>query len=262
MAFRESHVEADGFRIRTLEAGEGPALVYLHGAGGLRMSRAHDLLSTRHRVIAFEMPGFGNTPENTRTATCPDMAATMAAAVSALGIEAFDLWGTSLGAKVALWLAIQAPQRVTALVLAAPAAIRPADAKGPPSGSPEQMAQMLYAHPDRMPPLTAPDPDVAAQTRRLVMRLVGPNRDEALETRMRALETPTLAVFGTHDRVIPPEMARFYRQLLPNGHVAFLYDTAHRLDAERPEAFVEIVDDFLARHEAFVIRRTESVLLP
>jgi hypothetical protein len=43
--FREGFVEADGFRIRYMEAGEGPALVHLHGAGGLRLTPAHELLS-------------------------------------------------------------------------------------------------------------------------------------------------------------------------------------------------------------------------
>ena len=57
-AFREGSVEADGFRIRYQEAGKGPPLVHLHGAGGLRLTSAHDLLSRAFRVIAFEMPGF------------------------------------------------------------------------------------------------------------------------------------------------------------------------------------------------------------
>jgi len=39
--FREDFVEADGFRIRYCEAGDGPVLVHLHGAGGPRLSRAH-----------------------------------------------------------------------------------------------------------------------------------------------------------------------------------------------------------------------------
>jgi pimeloyl-ACP methyl ester carboxylesterase len=34
MSFREGFVDADGFRIRYLEAGEGPVLVHIHGAGG------------------------------------------------------------------------------------------------------------------------------------------------------------------------------------------------------------------------------------
>jgi len=42
--FSEGFVEADGFRVRYCEAGQGAPLVHLHGAGGLRLNRAHDLL--------------------------------------------------------------------------------------------------------------------------------------------------------------------------------------------------------------------------
>ena len=56
-SFREGFVEADGFRIRYMEAGTGAPLVHLHGAGGLRLTPGHDLLSRQFRVIAFEMPG-------------------------------------------------------------------------------------------------------------------------------------------------------------------------------------------------------------
>ena len=38
MEFREDFVEADGFRIRYMEAGQGMPLVHLHGAGGMRMT--------------------------------------------------------------------------------------------------------------------------------------------------------------------------------------------------------------------------------
>ena len=83
-AFREGFIEADGFRIRYAEAGEGVPLVHLHGAGGLRLTPAHDLLARHFRVIAFEMPGFGHSPENTRTRTLPELALTMARAADAL----------------------------------------------------------------------------------------------------------------------------------------------------------------------------------
>ena len=124
-AFREGFVEADGFRIRYMAAGEGPALVHLHGASGLRLTRGHDLLSRQFRVIAFEMPGFGASPENDRTRDMAELAATMATAAAALGLDQFNLMGTSFGGKTALWLAAQQPERVRALVLEAPAAIRP-----------------------------------------------------------------------------------------------------------------------------------------
>ena len=102
-AFREGFVEADGFRIRYCEAGQGAPLVHLHGAGGLRLNAAHDLLATRYRVIAIEMPGFGQSAENIRTRTMPELAATIVKAADALGLDRFDLMGTSFGGKAALW---------------------------------------------------------------------------------------------------------------------------------------------------------------
>jgi pimeloyl-ACP methyl ester carboxylesterase len=260
-AFTEHFVEADGFRIRTMQAGEGTPLIHLHGAGGPGLSRGLELLSAKHHVIAFEMPGFGRSAENTRTADTQDMAATMATAIANLGIGQFDLVGTSFGAKVALWLAGQHPDRILGLVLESPAAIRPAGMV-PPTGTPEQIARAIYAHSDRMPPLPTQDPAIAAQTRTLAMRLRGPDRDAPLEARMRDLSVPTLVLFGTLDHVMPPEMGRHYKELLPNGHLVFVYDAGHAISSERPEAFAEVTLDFLDRHEAFVINRTETVIHP
>jgi len=261
MAFVEQFVEVDGFRIRYMEAGEGPVLVHLHGAGGLHMTAAHDLLMRGRRVIAFEMPGFGDSTENTRSVGMEAFASTMADAVRALGIAVFDLMGSSFGGKVALWLAVQHPERVRALVLEGPAAIRP-EGMRPPSGTAAEMASRLFGHPERMAPMPELDAAVGAKQRRLVGRLRGPDRDAALEDRMRGLAVPVLVLFGTLDRVIPPEMGREYKALLPNGHLVFVYDAGHLIGAERPEAFAEVVGDFLERREAFVISRRETMVFP
>lgn len=259
--FRESHVEADGFRIRYLEAGDGPPLVHLHGAGGLRLNAAHELLAKRHRVIAFEMPGFGASAENARTEDQAGLARTMAAAATALGLDRFNMMGTSFGARTALWLAALSPERVAALVLESPAAIRLAGSR-PPSGSPQDVARMLYAHPERMPALPAPDPEVQVKTARLLARLRGPDRDALLEAKLPGLATPTLVLFGTLDRLMPPELGRQYKALLPNCNLVLVYDAGHSIAAERPEAFSEVVLDFLERHEAFIISRHETLINP
>ena len=251
-AFREGYVDADGFRIRYLEAGEGEPLVVLHGGGGVRHYTSHDLLAQKRRVILLEAPGFGGSAVNERSATMADLANSLAKAIENLRITSFDLMGTSFGGKLALWLAVQHPEAVRALVLVGPAAIRPE--AGPPASI------QLYAHPERQAAQPVPAQEVVDKQRGLTRRLIGSPRDEALEARMADLTIPVLVVFGTLDSVVPPEMGRYYKEILPNCHLVFLYDAAHEADADRPEAFASLVNDFLERHEAIVIKAESDLI--
>jgi pimeloyl-ACP methyl ester carboxylesterase len=253
--FAEGFVDADGFRIRYLEAGAGEPLVVLHGGCGLRHYTSHDMLAQSRRVILFEAPGFGTSPVNERSQTMADLANTMAKAVENLGISSFDLWGTSFGGKLATWLAVQHQDAVRALVLVGPAAIRP---EGGPPRAPGQFR--LYAHPEQVAPQVEQPPEVIAKQRALTGRIMGPERDPDLEARMAGLQLPVLVVFGTLDSVIPPQMGRCYKEILPNCNLVFLYDAAHESDADRPEAFVALVNDFLDRHEAFLVNTRSSLI--
>jgi pimeloyl-ACP methyl ester carboxylesterase len=255
--FGEGHVEADGFRVRYCEAGEGDALVVLHGAGGVRLSRAHELLAERWRVIALQVPGFGDSAPNDRSGSMAELAGSVGEAVAALGIERFSLMGNSFGGKLALWLAALAPERVQALVLIAPAAIRVEGARRP---TPETWAELMYAHPERQPPIQPADPAVTAKQAALVGRLIGPARDPELEGRLWDLDRPVLVLLGTRDLVIPPEVGRVYRELLPNCHLVLVYDAAHAVDADRPEAVAAVTADFLERHEGFLVTRAGGLL--
>jgi pimeloyl-ACP methyl ester carboxylesterase len=93
-----------------------------------------------------------------------------------------------------------------------------------------------------------------------VRRLIGPPRDAALEGKLPGLSVPTLVVFGTEDRLTPPEMARFYRQHYGNAHLMLIYDAAHLVDLDRPEAVAEVVGDFLARKERFLVSEQSGVI--
>jgi pimeloyl-ACP methyl ester carboxylesterase len=254
-AFREGSVAADGFCIRYQEAGEGPPLVHLHGAGGLRLTSAHNLLSRTFRVMAFEMPGFGSV-ENQRSQTIRDLATTMSVAMVALGLTRFNLMGTSFGGTVAAWMAVQRTDLVATLVLDAPSAILPE------GNGAEEVAHRLYAHPERVAPAPAVEPALAARRSALVRRLHASGRDALLEEGLRKLGMPALVLFGTHDAVIPPVTGRIYKELIPNGHLIYVYDAGHVLMVERPEAFAEVVADFLERTDAFVISRTKTAAFP
>lgn len=264
-AFTDSYVEADGFRIRYRESGQGQdkgePLVCLHGAGGLRLSRAHELLADDHRVVAFEIPGFGASPANERSASLRDLAHSMGQAVAALGIERFNLMGHSFGAKLALWMAIARPDTVETLVMVAPAIIR-LDRPIPPVRSREDAMALLHAHPERQPARAPLDPEIEAKQQALVRRLIGPPRDAELEDRMPDLNVPVLALFGTEDRVTPPEAAPLYAERLPNCHLMMIYDAAHAIDADRPEAVASVVTDFVQRRESFLVNDESALIHP
>ena len=234
MTFVEGRVEVTGRELRYLESGQGAPLVHLHGGDGLRVTPAHELIARHFRVIALEIPHFEQSADRPQPGSKAVLADTVAQAVKSLGIERFDLWGTSASARTALWLALQAPDLVRSLVLEAPAPVR---------------SEGLASRPD------APAPAAPPGEPRL-------RRDADLERRLPELRTPTLAVFGTRDDLAPPEMGRVYKELLPNAHLVFVYDAGHNISADRPDAFAEVVSDFIERHEAFVISRTATVIHP
>lgn len=115
-------VEIDGVRLHFLERGSGPPVVLLHGnivsAEDFIWSGLLDLLSERHRVIAFDRPGFGHSerPQGTLW-TASEQAHLLAGAFAALGIERPVVLGHSWGVLVALSLALEEPQTVGGLVL-------------------------------------------------------------------------------------------------------------------------------------------------
>ncbi|HEY7062694.1 MAG TPA: alpha/beta hydrolase [Chloroflexota bacterium] len=259
-AWQERYVDADGFHIRYLEAGQGPPLVWFHGAGGLRRSAAQDLLAQDYHMFLFEAPGFGRSPVNERSQSMQDLGRSMAEAVAALDLGRYNLLGHSFGGRLAAWLAVQAPDNVDALVLAAPAAIVPEGHVR--QAAPESRANTLYAHPERLPPIPPPDPAVLAQQEALLRRVSNPRPDKELEARLADVKIPTLVLFGTEDVMIPPEMGRRYREIMPNCHYVLVYDAGHGLDADRPEAFARVVSDFLERREAFVVNRENALIDP
>ncbi|HEX8966577.1 MAG TPA: alpha/beta hydrolase [Chloroflexota bacterium] len=259
-AFTEAYVDADGFHVRYLQAGSGPPLVYVHGGGGLRISRAHELLAEHFHVVAFEVPGFGQSAPNERSQTYADIAATLVEAAHRLGLERFNLWGVSFGGMLAVWMAICSPESIEALVLEGPGAIVPEGGVRPPASYAE-LVQRLFAHPERNPPLPDADLAVVAKQRALTQRLPREPRAE-MERRLAGIGVPTLVVFGTLDSMIPPEMGRVYRAKMPHCHFVLLYDAGHEAAADRPEAFSSLVADFLERREAFIVTRKSSLLNP
>ena len=140
MTFQEKEVEADGFKIRYREAGQGRPVVMLD-ATGWRGTILHDALAEKYHVFSLELPGMGDSSANIESKSIEDLAATSAKAAAALTTERYTLIGTSFGANVAIWQAVQSPDQVEALILVSPTAIQPQDAPAGASAEDHQSHQ-------------------------------------------------------------------------------------------------------------------------
>lgn len=256
----EHIVDVGGFPIRYWSGGSGPTLVHLHGGSGPVISPAYDLLAQPHRLVAFELPGYGASAEHPEVADTRDIARVMVAAMRALDLGRVHLLGSSLGGKIALWIALDAPELVETLVLESPAAIRPHD-HSLLDIPPQEIPRRVYAHPER---IAAPPPDPAQVQKhlRLTLKLQGPNRDEALESRLPEVRTPTLVIFGERDGMVPPEVGPVYCQLLPDCRLVLLADAAHASQRERPEVFALLVSRFVDDPAGFTLPDEPGVYCP
>ncbi len=220
----------------------------------------HDALARKYRVVAFELPGFGSSPDNTSSQSVKDLANTMAQAAAQVSAGGYTLVGTSFSANVALWQALLAPDQVEALILISPTAILPAG--GPPAGTPEQRARLLLAHPENPQALPSVDPAIVAREWELVERLKGESHDTEAESSLGEIQCATLVVFGLTDRMVAPEAASIYREKIPNCNVSIVYDAGHAILAERPEALINAVADFVERRETFIVGRGSAIINP
>jgi len=234
---------------RALVGGDGDdVLVFLHGGGGLHRDPSVELLAGDLRIVAPELPGFSAGEDDGDTSSFDAIAEWVVAALDEAHVETFTLAGVSFGAVLALHLALAHPDRVDALVLLAPAAFQPEDWRLPDL---DGLDRALFAHPGPRP--EPPDEATFGRRAEILGRLVGGLDRERLRARIAAIDAPTLVVFGTEDGLIPPEMGREYRAAMPTCSLVYLYDAAHELGWDRPDALAELVGDFARRREAFVV---------
>lgn len=115
-------IEVDGERLHYFEAGAGTPVVLIHGNGVMAedyvVSGLFDRLAARHRVIAFDRPGFGySTRGRTKVWTAKVQAKLIATALDQIGVEKATVVAHSWGTLVALRLALQRPDLVAGLGL-------------------------------------------------------------------------------------------------------------------------------------------------
>jgi 4,5:9,10-diseco-3-hydroxy-5,9,17-trioxoandrosta-1(10),2-diene-4-oate hydrolase len=240
MHYDVGRIEVDGVELRYVQAGDGPALVWLHGAGGLYLTAGTDLLAERFRLVALELPGFGSSAHHDPGSSFDELSELVAGGINGLGLRRYLLHGTSFGAATALHLALNHAERVERLVLESPAAFRP------PGWTPpdvDTVRRGLFRHPERARRAQV-DPERALRERALVNRFSLTVDRDALAARVRELPVPTLVIFGDADTLTPPELARMYCDNAPDCASVLIEDAAHVVSSDQPEAYARAVTEF------------------
>ena len=259
VVFHEKEVEADGFLVKFLEAGQGSSVVILD-TGTWGVSKLHSALAQKCHVIVIELPGFGSSPENTGPRSAQDIAGTMNQALAKIVPEKYTLIGTSFGANVALWQVLQVANSVEALILISPTFLMPT--RGMINATPAEMAERIFAHPEDATSLPTYDADMRAKELSLAQRLGSEDHDAEAEQRVSEIQCSTLVVFGSQDKLVSREAASIYRAKIPNCNVSIVYDAGHAILAERPEALISTVLDYVERRETFVVGNQSRVINP
>jgi pimeloyl-ACP methyl ester carboxylesterase len=106
-------------RLAVTERGDGPAVLLLHGLFGQARNLAtlQSRLAATHRVAAADLRNHGASP-HAHGMEYPTLAADVAETLDAIGMPTCAVIGHSMGGKVAMRLALDAPARVTRLLVA------------------------------------------------------------------------------------------------------------------------------------------------
>jgi pimeloyl-ACP methyl ester carboxylesterase len=269
----ERRVELEGDRLRYFVGGEGPPLVLVHGLGGAAANWTELVraLRGRFRVLVPDLPGHGSSTPLTGAKTLDPFADRLARLAEHEGMERAAYVGHSLGALVALRLAVARPERVGALVLAGAAGIRSATREAErwlgviafvrPGhlysrqrtriAGRRALRYVVFGYWSASDPLALSDDAVHgflanlgrhADTKTARRALV---RDDP-RVDLERVQCPTFVIWGARDHQVPIDDGFEYARRL-RAPLRVIADCGHLLIGERPDACADAICGFLER---------------
>jgi pimeloyl-ACP methyl ester carboxylesterase len=260
------------------ERGDGEPLALIHGVGANRRvwHRVIEGLASDARVIAIDIPGFGDSPPPGPGFAMDEVANRVAAALLARTGGPFHLIGHSLGGAVALKLASSHASGVRSLVLVAPAGFAPRSPAlartlgfasagflaarrvigAPLSESPVARRALLWgavADGGRLPAndarLMIAASGQATRIRQAIETVVALDLRSILEE----LAVPVGLLWGERDRVVPVATARQLLAVRPEAPVEVIAGAGHVPQLERPDEFSAALQRTRARLPAVTV---------
>jgi pimeloyl-ACP methyl ester carboxylesterase len=256
--------EVGGARIAWWADGDGPPLVLIHaGVADARMwEQLLPALTPSHRVVRYDMRGFGQT-RSPRGSFSP--AGDLAALLDTLGIARAHIAGASLGGLIALEFAVTEPARVASLVLLASALpdIDPspellgyaeAEEQAIAIGRIEDAIEInvrMWARGS-----TAATRELVAEMQRTALALQlreGAEPDELeppIGTRLSTIAAPTAVAVGDGDVEDFARIARRLQRELPHASLHEIAGAGHLLALDRPDEVAQLILRHVAQQRA------------
>ena len=266
-------VEFDGLRIHYHEVGEGPALIFVHGGGpgssGLsNFSRNMDAFADRFRVIAIDLPGYGqSTKLKINEPLWGYYAKVLVGFIDALGLKKAHLVGNSLGGAASLKTALDFPDKVDRLVLMGPGGgyslfdKQPSDGivslvtfyapPGPSLAKMRSFLQYLVYDPQSVSDELLNERlerALDAETAEFMPLRAGPNMapiTDLWRERIDRLPHQTLIIWGREDRVNPLDQGLILMKQIPNARFLILPKCGHWAQWEKANEFNRTLRSFL-----------------
>ncbi|MDT8409594.1 MAG: alpha/beta hydrolase [Wenzhouxiangellaceae bacterium] len=254
------HIDVGDQRWHVLEGGRGETLVLLHGfnADADHFNRVARYLSGHFRILAPDLPGFGQT----RTDGSVDyrieaQADSVVDWMTHAGIQHCYLGGSSMGAYIACAIAKKYPQRIRALWLLAPGGVESVELSPLFQEIAEERHNPLivrhyedfrrlidycFVHPPWIPtPLAKYLAARSAARASEHQRAFDAIRFDSTPTEQLAagMDVPTLIVWGRSDQILNPAGAEVLAQRLKNAETLMLPDTGHLPMLENPQIVAE-----------------------
>jgi pimeloyl-ACP methyl ester carboxylesterase len=263
------HASIDGLRIHYRETGEGTPVVLVHGwpTDSRLWDRQIPVLAARHRVIAPDLPGFGESDPPASGRTGLDLLQrSLLGLLAATGIERASFVGHDLGGPAVLLTAIRNPDRVERLVVMdttpyprLPLLIRLLlwGARIPGTGalmtSRWGFRSMLRLGTANRASDTAGLADTFRPERRAgrralvdVLRRTDFRDLEEVATGLGDIGAPTLVLWAEHDPTGPVSVAERLAADIPGSLLETVPECGHFLPIDRPEAIADALARFLA----------------
>ena len=251
-AFERRTLRINGIDTVLLSAGNGPPLVFLHGAGTVTGFDFAASWTKTFRVLIPYHPGFGASADDPQVTEIHDYVHHYLELFETLGLTHVRLVGQSMGGFIATKFAVEHGRLIDKLALVCPI--------GLPVPAEHATVNFLATPPPELPALLAADPQtvikhlprgepspafIAERTKEAATagRVLGNGTfDRKLPRYLHRLTMPTMLVWGHDDRLTPAAQHRTWARLLPHASVRLFHSAGHLVLDEAPGAVTAIAE--------------------